>query len=81
MSGNPGHLSARRWAPFMSTTSKITLGLACVFSASIVAYVHIAQALERERLSESVRKEVEREIEEAKRNIPLPPDFEASSSS
>ncbi|CAH8873999.1 unnamed protein product [Trichobilharzia szidati] len=55
---------------FMSTASKITLGVSCVFALSAFVGVHLAQALEREKLSETVRREIEREIQEAKNSVP-----------
>ncbi|KAF5405060.1 hypothetical protein PHET_01476 [Paragonimus heterotremus] len=55
----------------MSTASKVTLGLSCLFTVSTFVYVHIAQVAERERVGEAVRKEIEREIEEAKVSVPF----------
>ncbi|KAM7541937.1 hypothetical protein Aperf_G00000015540 [Anoplocephala perfoliata] len=38
---------------------QVTLALSCVVSAGVIAYVHIEQALERERVSATVREEIE----------------------
>ncbi|CAH8656819.1 unnamed protein product [Schistosoma intercalatum] len=54
----------------MSTASKITLGVSCLFTLSTFAGVHISQALEREKLGENVRREIKREIQEEK-NLPV----------
>lgn len=53
----------------MSTASKITLGVSCLFALSAFAGVHISQALEREKLGENVRREIEREIQEKKSSV------------
>lgn len=43
----------------MSLTSKLTFGASCVFTVSIIAYVHIKQNIDRERLHEGVIRDVE----------------------
>ncbi|VDD76372.1 unnamed protein product [Mesocestoides corti] len=43
----------------MSFASKVTFAVSCFTTVGIIAYVHIEQALERERLSATVREEIE----------------------
>ncbi|CAH1987973.1 unnamed protein product [Acanthoscelides obtectus] len=43
----------------MSLQAKICLGAACVFSASIIGYVHIKQIRDREAMHEGVIRDIE----------------------
>ncbi|KAH9280003.1 hypothetical protein ECG_06573 [Echinococcus granulosus] len=43
----------------MSFASRVTFAVSCVATVGIIAYVHIEQALERERISATVREEIE----------------------
>ncbi|GJQ87324.1 hypothetical protein Trydic_g17372 [Trypoxylus dichotomus] len=53
----------------MSLTSKITLGLACFTSASIIVYVHYKQQLDREKLHDGVLRDVERQQRRKAENL------------
>ncbi|XP_044743806.1 protein PET117 homolog, mitochondrial [Chrysoperla carnea] len=53
----------------MSLTSKVTLGLSFVTSASIVGYVHYKQYYDRQQLHEGVIKDVERQQKRKTENI------------
>ncbi|XP_061415421.1 protein PET117 homolog, mitochondrial [Lethenteron reissneri] len=49
----------------MSTISKVTLGLAVVFTVSTVAGVHLKQQYDRQRLREGVYRDIERQERKA----------------
>uniref|UniRef100_S4RD24 PET117 cytochrome c oxidase chaperone n=1 Tax=Petromyzon marinus TaxID=7757 RepID=S4RD24_PETMA len=49
----------------MSTVSKVTLGLAVVFTVSTVAGVHLKQQYDRQRLREGVYRDIERQERKA----------------
>lgn len=45
----------------MSTTAKVSLGLSVVFTTSMIAYVHISQKLDKQRMKEGVLMDIERQ--------------------
>ncbi|CAH4017883.1 unnamed protein product [Pieris brassicae] len=44
-----------------STASKLVLGVSCIISTGIVAYVHVKQQIDRERMHDGVIRDTERQ--------------------
>ncbi|XP_050504358.1 protein PET117 homolog, mitochondrial [Diabrotica virgifera virgifera] len=53
----------------MSLQSKVVLGAACVFSASIIGYVHYKQNLDREQMHSGVLRDMERRQRRKQENL------------
>ncbi|KAL5108256.1 hypothetical protein TcWFU_010164 [Taenia crassiceps] len=75
---NQAYQSWRRsgqWGLRMSFASRVTFAVSCVTTVGVIAYVHIEQALERERISATVREEIEATKALIRDRIELETDF------
>ncbi len=53
----------------MSTASKVTLGVSCVASVAIIAYVHWRQVDDRTRLHQGIVRDEERQLAKKQANL------------